>query len=216
MKDHSKDWKSEKYIPNKGKMVYVRAKKTQPYQGGIWDSKIKQKALKDYLKGDSLKIISREMNIPYPTLRQWQASEWWREAVKEEQETNNQLLDYQITGILHKSLEAVNDRLEEGEYVRDEKTGKIVRVPVKMRDANAAFNQLMEKRQLIRKLPTAITDNTSVNTQLKMLADQFKTFVNKSVTEPPTMEHVIEGDHVIINEDGTGEWVQDDTEQQQH
>ena len=107
---------------------------------------------------------------------------------------------------MHGSLDAMQDRLVNGDFVRDDKTGKIVRVPVKIRDANNAFNTMMDKRQLLRKQPTKITDNASVNQQLHLLANEFKKFLGKRVDDTQ-VTNIIEGDHVFINEDGTGDWV---------
>ena len=205
MEKETKD--SYERIPNKGKFVYVKAKKTKPYEGGHWSDKIKLKAVDMVMQGITTRLISVELNVPYKTVEQWRLQPWFKEIIKSRQEDDNNKLDDKLTKIMHTSLETIADRLENGESIRDERSGKIVKVPVKMRDANTAFNTLMDKRQLIRKLPTQIKDDQSVNQQLQTLADEFKKFVGKAVTPEKVMDKIIEGEHVIINEDGTGEWI---------
>jgi hypothetical protein len=196
-------------IPNRGKMVYVKAKKTKPYEGGHWSEKVKLKAADLIMQGLTTKLTAIELNVPYKTIEQWRIQPWFKEIVKSRQEDDNNQIDNKLTKIMHTSLDVISDRLSNGEQVRDEKTGKIVVVPVKLRDANTAFTTLMDKRQLIRKLPTQIKDDQSVNQQLQTLANEFKKFVGKVVEPEKFMDKVIEGEHVFINEDGTGEWIED-------
>ena len=86
--------------------------------------------------------------------------------------------------------------------IYDQRTGKIKRMPAKMRDLNNAFNTILDKRQLIRKQPTKIVEQTSTATQLQQLADSFAKFVQKKVDDLPDM-HYIEGETVIQQADGT-------------
>ena len=115
-----------------------------------------------------------------------------------------QQLDAKLTKIIDKTLEKLVDSIENGEHIYDQRTGKIKRMPAKMRDLNNAFNTILDKRQLIRKQPTKIIEQTSTATQLQQLADSFAKFVQKKVDELPEVEY-IEGETVIQNDDGTYE-----------
>jgi hypothetical protein len=176
-------------------MVYVRSKgKTSATKGGHWSDKLKQRAVEMVMAGKTSREVSAELRIPMPTIIAWRGQAWFKDTIKEIQEDDGHNLDYKITSIMHNSLDAIQDRLASGEFVRDEKTGKVVRVPVKLRDANSAFNALMDKRQLLRKQPTKITDNQTVNQQLQTLANEFKKFLGKRTDEPKVIE---------------GEWLED-------
>jgi len=189
-------------------MVYVRAKgKTSANKTGHWSDKIKLRAVELVMAGMTSREVSAELQVPMNTIIVWRGEKWFKETIKEIQDDDGYKLDHKITSIMHNSLDAIQDRLASGEFVRDEKTGKIVRVPVKLRDANTAFTTLMDKRQLIRKQPTKITDNQTVNQQLNLLANEFKKFLGKPVNENVTC-NIIEGEHVIIGEDGIGEWIE--------
>lgn len=193
----------------RGRMVYVRAKgKTSANRTGHWADKVKMKAVELIMAGATTREVSMELKVPFNTVVQWRRDQWFKDLVKEIQEDDGHKLDHKITSIMHNSLDAMTDRLENGEFIRDDKTGKVVRVPVKIRDATNAFNIMMDKRQLLRKQPTKITDNATVNQQLHLLAQEFKKFLGKPVTEEQQTSHIIEGEHVFINEDGVGEWIE--------
>lgn len=192
---------------SKGRFVYVKSPgKTSAQRGGYWHEKVKLQAVELTLAGKTSRETSMLLKVPFRTIATWRGQDWFKDMQREIQEDDGHELDSKITKILHNSLEAVQDRLTNGEHIRDDKTGKVVRVPVKIRDATNAFNILMDKRQLIRKMPTKIADNSTVNQQLQVLATEFKKFLGHK-EQDHNINNVIEGEHVFINEDGTGEWL---------
>jgi glutaminase len=94
------------------------------------------------------------------------------------------------------------DRIENGEFIYDQKTGQVIRTPAKLRDLNTAFNTLLDKRQLLRNKPTKIVEQQQTATQLQNLAEQFAKFVKN--TAPKEVEY-IEGETVVQNEEGVWE-----------
>ena len=191
----------------KGKMVYVRAKpKTTRGVAGLWASKIKYEAVCLWSAGVRLREISLQLNVPIDTLNNWRASGWWSDIHKEIMSEDSQQLDAKLTKILDKSLETIMDRLEKGEFVYDQKSGGVKRVPAKLRDATVAMNTVMDKRQLIRKEPTKIVADSSTATQLQNLATQFASFVNNNKKQEEKIVDVVDnfilGENVTLNEDG--------------
>ena len=194
------------HIPNKGKLVYVKAKKTQPHQGGHWSDKKKYEAVCLWIAGMQMTKIAVELNVPLETIKKWRIASWWADIVKDVQSEDKQQLDAKLTKILDKSLDTIMDRLENGEYIYDQKTGKIKRAPTKLRDATIAMNAVMDKRQLIRKEPTKIVEGSTTNQQLANLAKQFQEFVTGKVIPEKQEELVaefIEGETLDDNGDGT-------------
>ena len=190
-------------IPNRGKLVYVKAKKTKPHEGGQWSDTKRREAVCLWVGGMQPTPISHQLNIPLNTINKWKQQEWWAEMVTELRSDDKQVLDAKLTKILDKSLETIMDRLENGEYIYDQKTGKIKQTPVKMRDATVAFNTIMDKRQLIRKEPTKITEQSSSAAQLQNLAQQFAAFVTNQAPKEKLVAHYIENETVTQNEDGS-------------
>ncbi len=187
-----------------GKFVYIKTKKTKAGQPGHWSENKRIEAVTTYLSTGNLTESARMLGIPVKTVQQWKVSEWWKELEKQIRSEEEQELDAKLTKIIDKTLEKLVDSIENGEHIYDQRTGKIKRMPAKMRDLNNAFNTILDKRQLIRRQPTKIVEQTNTATQLQNLADQFASFVKKTVKELPEQEY-IENDTVIQNEDGLWE-----------
>ena len=187
-----------------GKFVYIKTKKTKAGQPGHWSENKRIEAVTTYLSTGNLTESARMLGIPVKTVQQWKVSEWWKELEKQIRSEEEQELDAKLTKIIDKTLEKLVDSIENGEHIYDQRTGKIKRMPAKMRDLNNAFNTILDKRQLIRRQPTKIVEQTNTATQLQNLADQFASFVKKKVDDLPDM-HYIENDTVIQNEDGVWE-----------
>jgi len=187
-----------------GRYVYVKENKTKAYEKGHWKEKKKIEAVTTWLSTGSVAETSRMLEVPLKTLESWKSSEWWKDLVNKIRSEEDQQLDAKTSKIIDKALEQLVDRLENGEHVYDQKTGKIKRMPAKLRDVNTTFNSLMDKRSLLRNKPTKIVEQQSSALQLQNLADSFAKFVNKKIEELPD-RHYIEGESVIQNEDGVYE-----------
>lgn len=185
-----------------GKYVYVKENKTKAHQPGHWKEQKKLEAVSTYLATGSNILTSQQTGVPLKTIEYWKQQEWWKEAVEAARTGENDKLDAKLSKAIDKALDAVMDRLEDGDWVYDQKTGQVKRSPVKLRDVNASFNTLLDKRQLIRKLPTKITEASNTEAKLKQLAQQFADFAKKSLPEEKVIDY-IEGDTVIQQEDGT-------------
>jgi hypothetical protein len=182
-------------------MVYVRMKpRTKAHGTGQWSQAKRIEAVTLYLTVGSLPEVSRIMGIPYKTLEQWKQSPWWEDLVKKIHLDEDQKMDLKTSKIVDKALDALLDRIENGEYIYDQKTGKIKQTPAKLADLTKAFNTVLDKRQLLRKQPTKIVEQTTTATQLQNLADQFAKFVQK--TTAPEIPF-IDGQTVVENADGT-------------
>lgn len=201
-----------------GKFVYVRSpqrtnasqsKEDRPH----WAKKVKDKAILLYLSSGNLSDVGRELGVPYYTLKDWKESQWWKDKVKEYQAAEYDRIDAKLSKALDVALDGVVDRMEHGENMYDPKTGKLIKVPAKLRDLNTSFNSIMTNRQLIRKQPTKIVEQNSTANQLQNLADEFRKFVTGKEKEEPLEKLVeaIEGDTVLQAEDGTY-YIKDTTE----
>ena len=187
-----------------GKLVYIKMNKTKAGEPGQWKETKRIEAVTTYLSTGNLTETGRLTGVPLKTMEQWKTSDWWKEMEKKIRSDEEQHLDAKLTKIIDKTLEKLVDSIENGEHIYDQRTGQIKRMPAKMRDLNNAFNTILDKRQLIRRQPTKIVEQTNTATQLQNLADQFASFVKKTVKELPAQEF-IENDTVIQNEDGVWE-----------
>ena len=188
-----------------GKYVYVRNKKTLPHEPGIWDKKKQMAACTTYLATGSIAETSRIINVPYRTVQEWTYSDWWKQLMTEIQSGENQKTDNKMSRVIEKTLDMLVRRIEEGDYQYDQKTGRLVKIPLKARDLERITSGLFDKRQLIRKQPTNIKqDDLNQADRLLKLAEQFAKFSGTSRIEKEL--------EVIKEEFIEGEW---EEEQQQ-
>ena len=141
--------------------------------------------------------------VPYSTAKFWKTQPWFKEMVDNIQAEDSTQLDAKLSKIVNKTLEVISDRLEGGDYILDSKTGTVKRVPVKMRDAKTVAVDLFDKRQLIRKQPTKITEQQTVDKRLENLAERFEKFVgSSSTTRTPELPTTIDAEEWVELEKG--------------
>lgn len=158
-----------------------------------WSEKKKIEAVTTYLALGKLPFVTQVTGVPHETLRHWKKQEWWKDLASQIRTEDNQELDSRLTKVVDKSLEVVVDRLENGEFFMD-KTGKVHRVPVKLKDATKVTADLLDRRSLLRKEPTKqlAEKQESINERLLGLAEQFAAIALGK--DPRKTEKIIEGE----------------------
>lgn len=138
--------------------------------------------------------------VPVETIRVWKRSDWWKKLVDEMQYETNVELDTKLTKVMDKALDQVMDRLENGEYMYDPRTGKVKRIPAKLRDVGKIANDMVDKKQLIRKQERQKQDGPHIQVtadHLLKLAQEFAKFATgKDIDEKPGV--LIEGESTEI------------------
>lgn len=87
-----------------------------------------------------------------------------------------------LSKIVDKALDSIDDRLDNGDFILNNKTGEVVRKPVGLRDAVNAASALMQRAEVIEnmnKQERTIEATQSIEDQLKLLANEFARFNNK-------------------------------------
>lgn len=143
-----------------------------------------------YAVTGSLQEAENHTKITVPQLRSMMSEVWWDDTVKQVRKEENDQITAKMTKIVDSSLGQIEDRLTNGDWVLDKKTGEKSRLPVKMRDIAAHIGVLTDKRQLLRGEATSITERTSQEDLLKTLGDKFEKFARKAsgVKEPEVMD----------------------------
>ena len=134
-----------------------------------------------YLVLGNMKMVAAITGVRYDLIRTWKGQPWWKELEAEIRSTQNIEMDTKLTKIVDKSLDAVLDRVENGDYIYDQKSGEIRRKPAALRDVHRVSVDMLSKRELIRGGADARKETTqiSVQEQLKMLAQEFAKWVDK-------------------------------------
>jgi hypothetical protein len=121
--------------------------------------------------------------IPEATIRTWKQTEWWAEISERIVQEADEQLDTKLTSIVDKAVEALNDRLDNGEEVYDIKSGKVIKKSVGAKDSAFIFATAVDKRQLLRGKATSRVEKVTIDTRLGRLAEQFKAFTNSKTIE---------------------------------
>lgn len=117
-----------------------------------YPEKVRYEAVALYKLLGSLNAVAKELEIPYITLRKWHISDWWKDYELDIIQSNRAKSNSKVQKIVEKAMVVVEDRLDSGDYQFDQKTGKMVRVPVKAEVANRILQDSMNREIMNEKL----------------------------------------------------------------
>ena len=137
--------------------------------------------------------VSKLTKVPVKYIRQWKEEPWWSEIQKKVFVEQNEKLGSRISSVLDKSLGEIEERLTNGDYLWDVRKSKLVRKPIDTKVLSNLFNNLVNRRQLIRGEPTSITNKVGVDDRLKFLAEQFEKFASAKEVEQITTQEKEDG-----------------------
>lgn len=160
--------------------------------GGQWDDKKKLEVVTTYLAMGKIPLVEAITGVPRTTIKQWKMSPWWKEYEVEILSEDDIELSGKLRKIVDRSLDAVVDRIANGEFVVNSRTGKVDRVPIKLRDAHRVSVDLIDKYNLIRGKPTSRVEKVVIEDAMIKLANQFQEWAKSLKKE----EKVIEGELV--------------------
>jgi hypothetical protein len=159
---------------------------------GHWSDSQKLEAVQSYLILGNLKLVSGALKIPYATLRLWKSSEWWKQIIEDLKIQEDLQLSTRLKKIITKSYDVIEDRMENGDFVFDQKTGEMRRKPVGVRDATEVARQLEERREkaVERHMGEKTITEDKIEKTLASLAEQFAKIANQVNTNKPSTEVV--------------------------
>lgn len=146
-----------------------------------WDSKVA--FVQRMLIHGNIRKASEELSIPINTINSWKTSEWFPQLVSEVKLQQKLETSNKLNQVVERALDIVMDRMVNGDYVLNNKTGEVIRKPVQLRDASRVATDILGKKLVIDK--TQSDDNTqtdSVSDTLKKLASEFAKF-NKNLNK---------------------------------
>lgn len=184
-------------------VVKYRTDKKKAGGNTWWSEKEKYNAVAAYLVFGNMAEVSRQTGIPHITIRQWKAQPWWSEAEQEIKRGSK----LEISGKLRKGIElaqmAVEDRLLNGDFVFNPKTGQLVRKQVSADTAIKVLGTLLDKQVLLEEKAEANVHVTAegVTERLQKIADELLKFSKaKDVTPAKPMLDVIDVTPIETNE----------------
>jgi len=100
----------------------------------------------------NLTTVAKHKGIPVQTLHEWHTQDWWFEIEEEIRKESKSKIGKNLQNIVDKAFEEVQDRLEHGDWLYDQKQGKMIRKPVGAHTANQILNDGLNKTFFIEKL----------------------------------------------------------------
>ena len=118
----------------------------------------RREAAVTYLVTGNLRATAKQTRVNERTLADWVKSDWWDDLLQTLHAEKGRELDCKMSQIIDRALDEVGDRLVNGDC-KIGKDGSLVRVPIPAKDAAIIAAVMFDKRQIIRNLPTSITQS---------------------------------------------------------
>lgn len=161
----------------------------------FWSDRQKLEAVTTFLMlGGNAAMTARKLGIPVETIYVWKRHDWWKDAVDEIRKEERILLSTKLKGVMDTSLEVVKDRLENGDWIYDQKAGELRRKPVSIRDAGKIAIDAANLRTKMDIQESHTIANEQIEEKLTKLAQAF-TNLSKGITNNQSVE-----DALIIGE----------------
>lgn len=161
----------------------------------FWSDAQKVEAVTLWLSMGNLALVAATLRIPEPTIRHWRSTQWWKEIAEEIQLQDKIQLSARAKNVIDKSMEVIADRLEQGDWIYDQKAGQMRRKPVAMKDALAVADKLMDRKDKLDKTLVVQDSTESVEAKLTKLMEKFSA-VASGAAQPQVTDviYVKEGD----------------------
>ena len=114
----------------------------------------------------SLKTACGMLNIPFDTAKHWKATDWWTETEQEIAQENRAKTNTKIVKLAEKAMVVLEDRLESGDFQLDQKTGNVVRIPIRAETANKILHDSLNREEMNERLNQ---DSKKLITEEKMI-----------------------------------------------
>ena len=133
-----------------------------------------------YMLIGNLRVVSEQTGVNYRSLIEWKKSDWWPEMVEQLRRQKKGKTNDSLTKIIEQSLDVMQDRLENGDFVLNNKTGEIVRKPVGVKEATAIATGLIQRQLQLEELMDKTEKNSdTVAETLTLLAKEFQKWNKK-------------------------------------
>lgn len=184
-----------------------------------WSKEQQLEVVKSFLIVGSVRAAARLCKVPEQTAFVWARQPWWKELVDDLNSQDQLKLSARLKKIVEKTFDVVEDRLEHGDYVYDQKTGEMRRKPVNAKDAAKIAIDFDNKRDNVIRGMSQVASEEQLDDKLNKLAAKFAAIVNgkKDTTDAETVEFKMVSDEPVPSEvfpddgqEGFGEVLQED------
>ena len=153
------------------------------YKKSHWTQNQKLQAVSTYLMLGNMAETAVVTGIPLATLKIWKVTDWFKEYCLQLQSEDVQQMDANLKRVINKALKATEDRLDLGDAQFDQKTGEIIRIPVKAHVALKISTELMTKQQKLYDNPIKEEVERTIDDRLLKLSEEFARFASGKIAK---------------------------------
>ena len=169
-----------------------RRKKKVPGTTAHWSESQRIQLVTTYLATGNLALTAATLQIPEVTARRWKAMPWFKQMVEDIRNEDNLVLDAKLSKVVNKSVDALLDRVEHGDFQYDQKSGNMVRKPISARDASVVTRDMIDRRELLQGKKQVERDSTrKVEDRLLKLAEEFTRFASSKIVQQVPYEILV-------------------------
>lgn len=108
-------------------------------------------------------------------MRHWRLTDWWKEIEDNLRAEENLELSAHLQKRIGKALALMDDRMENGDFMYDPRTGNCTRKPVSMRDLNKAVDTFIKAKIDVDSVPRQAQSAQGIADALAKISEHFKT-----------------------------------------
>ncbi len=174
---------------------------------GMWPEQKKLEVLQSFILLGNLRRAAALNNIPEITAKKWKVTAWWKETEDELRRGSKLELSSKLTDLVNSALVVIADRLQDGDFVFNPRTGQFIRKPVSAEHANKIATQLIDRTLAVEKAakPAQVTDE-GLDARLQKLRDEMLRFAKARTIEGEVID--VTNPHVQNTEGETPEVAQ--------
>lgn len=161
-----------------------------------YDEKDKYRAVTIWIRTGNMAEVERQTGIKYRTLREWKKKSWWTDKERELQSAVRRPIIKKCSGLLNKGLEAIEDRLTNGDevVVHSKGEGTIHRVKVSLRDVSKVITDISGLMDRFEKIESNISSEEQGQVQessVEKLAEQMINVLSKKADNAKEVKPII-------------------------
>lgn len=130
----------------------------------------------------NIKLVAELTGVSYGLLRVWRTMPWWKDMEAEILAARRAETDTKLSKIVDRSLAIVADRLDNGDWAYDKKTGTAYRKEINVLAATKVASEMLQRQDMLKKqeqVETSAQQTQTVADQIAHLASEFAKFNTK-------------------------------------
>lgn len=155
-----------------------KTSKDRRYKRSVWTQNQKLEAVSTYLMLGNMAETAVVTGIPLQTLKVWKTTDWFKDYSLQLQTEDVQQMDSNLKRVIQKALKATEERIDMGDAQFDQKTGDIIRIPIKAHVALKITTELLTKQQKLNENPIKEEVEKTIDSRLLKLSEEFARFAN--------------------------------------